>query len=227
LQGNNGPHLHIVFLGLPGAGKSLQARAAAERLGFAHITLRSGFEREFDAQTPLSRRARPFVQTWSRVPDSIIIPIVLRRLSAPDARASWVTDGFPKTRRQAEAVEPFAPLAILLEVSDDTSRSRCARRQICVACGSATSLDSNELECAVCDGKLMRRDDDSAAYARRYAWRKPHLDRLADFYVGLGRLRRVSSEASPAVVADNVYRAIAAHRAAFLLKFEAATVDPR
>jgi adenylate kinase len=57
------------------------------------------------AQTPVGLRARDVMASGGLVPDDIVIGIISDRLDQPDAKKGFILDGFPRTVRQAEALD--------------------------------------------------------------------------------------------------------------------------
>jgi adenylate kinase len=96
---------NIVLLGAPGAGKGTQAARLAERLAVPHVASGELLRRAIEAGTPPGRRARDFMDRGELVPDDLALQVVLDRLGQPDAERGFILDGFPRTLRQAEALD--------------------------------------------------------------------------------------------------------------------------
>jgi adenylate kinase len=95
----------LVLLGAPGAGKGTQARRLSERLAVPHVSSGELLRRAVEAGSPLGMTAGRFIDRGGLVPDEVAIQIVLARISQQDAEHGFILDGFPRTLRQAEAVD--------------------------------------------------------------------------------------------------------------------------
>src|SRR5215211_9419336 len=94
-----------MLLGPQGSGKGTQAKLIADAYGVPHVgtgeMLRDAIAREDD----LGRRVQPIVDSGQLVPDELMIELVRYRLGNDDARDGFVLDGFPRTIKQAEALD--------------------------------------------------------------------------------------------------------------------------
>jgi adenylate kinase len=97
--------VRVIFLGPPGAGKGTQARELAREWGLAHIATGDMLRDAIAGETPLGRRAKTYYDRGELVPDELVIGMLGERLQAPDAKAGFILDGFPRTIAQAEALE--------------------------------------------------------------------------------------------------------------------------
>ena len=89
------------------------------------------------------------------------------RLASHDWNYGFVIDGFPRNERQAEFFLEAYDIdgVVVLEIPDDEVRRRVAARRVCSRCGNDQTLGSDgpeaeEAKCAVCGGRLVRREDD-------------------------------------------------------------------
>jgi adenylate kinase len=143
------------------------------------------------------------------VPDDVIIAMLAARVSQPDVAKGFILDGFPRTVRQAGALD--AMLAekgltldhvIELAVDDAALVERISGRFTCAKCGEGYhdrfKRPKSDQVCDVCGGaEFTRRADDKAetvaarleAYHRQTAPLLPH-------YRGQGTLRSVDGMAA-------------------------------
>src|SRR5579872_3951236 len=102
----SGESVRLILIGPPGVGKGTQAALLEHRLGVA--TLSSGviFRNEIEAETDLGRMAKRYIEHGELVPNGVTIEMMAKRLQSETVRRSgFVLDGFPRTVRQAEALE--------------------------------------------------------------------------------------------------------------------------
>src|SRR5689334_4357113 len=97
--------MQIILVGAPGAGKGTQAASLAADLQVAHVASGDLFRDAVKAGTPLGLQVKGYMDKGELVPDDVTIGLVLERLKQADAAHGVILDGFPRTRRQAEALD--------------------------------------------------------------------------------------------------------------------------
>lgn len=169
--------MRLVLLGPPGAGKGTQARTLTVRLRIPHVSTGEMLRAAAEAGSPSGMAAKEFTDQGLLVPDAMILAMVGERLAAPDARAGFLLDGFPRTVHQAQALEQWLKEACLrldavinLVVPDETIVERISQRRVCPACHETYHLSTRPprtLEvCDACGHALTLRDDDRAELVR-------------------------------------------------------------
>ena len=108
--------MNIIFLGPPGAGKGTMAEQIAEQTGVAHVSTGDIFRSNIRNQTELGKKVKQILDEGNLVPDELTIELVRDRLSEADAQAGWLLDGFPRTRPQAEALDTFAEVDVVVNM---------------------------------------------------------------------------------------------------------------
>ncbi len=95
----------ILLLGAPGAGKGTQAVRVSKRLGTPQIATGDMLRAAVAADTEVGREAKTYMVRGELVPDGVVIRVAGERLGQDDAKRGFVLDGFPRTVRQAQALD--------------------------------------------------------------------------------------------------------------------------
>ncbi|NLT98026.1 MAG: adenylate kinase [Christensenellaceae bacterium] len=188
--------MRLMFVGPPGAGKGTQAVRIAARYGIPHISTGDMLREEIKNGTPLGQQAKAYIEAGELVPDDVIIGMVKERISRPDARDGFLLDGFPRTREQAEALDKFTSLDVVININvpDDKLIHRICGRRVCRQCGATyhESMLENLKQCPKCGGELYVRDDDKEEIVRqRIAVYKEKTQPLIEYYTKKGLLEDV------------------------------------
>ncbi len=207
----------IILIGPPGVGKGTQSALLQERLGLRTLSSGEIFRREIDAETDLGRLANSYIKEGLLVPNGITIAMMEKRLRSDDTRKSgFVLDGFPRTMRQAIALNALLaeiemPLTrvILLEVADEVVVGRLSGRIGCTKCGEiyhkTNKPPKREDLCDKCNGPLfVRGDDQPEAIRERLRIFHEQTAPVIDYYDELGLLHRVDAIQPPEVVYSNL-----------------------
>src|ERR1700678_4210662 len=97
--------LRLILIGPPGVGKGTQSALLASRLGLKTMSSGDIFRREIEAETDLGRLAKRYIDHGELVPNGVTIEMMAKKLRDEEVRRKgFVLDGFPRTVRQAEAL---------------------------------------------------------------------------------------------------------------------------
>lgn len=165
--------MKVVLIGPPGAGKGTYSEYFQRKYCIPHISTGDIFRSEVARGTELGARIKQYLDRGELVPDEIVIEVVKRRLSEPDAKRGFILDGFPRTIAQARALDEFVKIdaAIHIWISEEEAVRRLSSRYVCPVCGRVYNLTynppKNDLQCDSDGAKLVRRSDDEPEVIKR------------------------------------------------------------
>lgn len=210
--------MRLVFLGPPGIGKGTYASAISKMYGIPHISTGDIFREEIKRGTELGRRIKEYVERGELVPDEIVIEVVRERLSREDCKKGFILDGFPRTLRQAQALDEMATLDLALNfvAPDEVIIERLSGRRICRRCGAIYHVKfmppKVEGVCDICGGELYQREDDKPeVIKRRLELYRRQFKPILDFYRAKGILVDVDASEQADVVIPRIVEVLKRH----------------
>jgi adenylate kinase len=98
------PMIGIIF-GPPGSGKGTQAAQLEAELHLHHMSTGDILRHEVAAASPLGQEVGRIMAAGDLVPDDLIVDVVRARLPEAEEGVGALLDGFPRTVKQAEALD--------------------------------------------------------------------------------------------------------------------------
>jgi adenylate kinase len=186
--------VRVVLLGPPGSGKGTCAKIIGNIYGVPVITTGDMLRAAVAKKTPLGVTAKGYMDRGELVPDDLVNELVAERLREPDAATGFILDGYPRSPKQAEALDKIlnktgekldSVLHVTLE--DKVIIDRLSNRRSCPKCGAVYHLESNppntKGKCDKCGSNLIQRDDDKPnVIRRRLEVYREKTQPLLDFY---------------------------------------------
>ncbi|MBQ1256559.1 MAG: adenylate kinase [Clostridia bacterium] len=191
--------MKLVFLGPPGAGKGTQAAGVCQRFAIPHISTGDMLRAAIAKGTETGLKAKVFMDQGQLVPDEVLVQMVKERLSESDCANGYLLDGFPRTVKQAEALDLISKpdVTVDVEVPDEKLLARLTGRRVCMACKGTfhvTKLGDSNI-CPDCGGELIQRDDDKpATIQKRLDVYHSQTAPLIDYYEKSGILKKVDGD---------------------------------
>ena len=198
--------MYIIFLGAPGAGKGTQAAMVAKELNLTHIATGDLYRQAVAQGTELGKIAKGYMDRGELGPDELTIKMVMERMSAPDCKAGVVFDGFPRTLKQAEALnealdkqDKVIDEVVYIKVSEKELLRRLSGRWVCRQCQTPYHINDSppkvQGKCDQCGGELYQRDDDNPeTIKQRLRVYFTETAPLIDHYTQSGKLLEIEGE---------------------------------
>lgn len=212
--------MRLIIFGPPGAGKGTQAQLLANKFGIPQIATGDILREAVKEGTDLGKMAKTYMDRGQLVPDEVVIGIVEERLRRPDCAKGFILDGFPRTVKQAEALENMLEklgvkldAVVNLEVDEEEVVKRITLRRTCRNCGAVYHLVFNppkkEDVCDRCGGPLYQREDDREETVRnRLKVYREQTEPVLKFYEARGLLRNINGNLSIDQVFQEVLKAL-------------------
>jgi adenylate kinase len=169
--------LNLVLFGPPGAGKGTQSEKLIKKYNLVHLSTGDLLRSEIKQETELGLRAKSLMDAGILVPDEVVIGMIANKLTENPDAAGFIFDGFPRTVKQAEALDALLTEhdttihhMVALEVPEETLAERLLER-----------------------GKVSGRPDDQneALIRRRVGEYNEKTRPVADYYAGQGKFTSI------------------------------------
>lgn len=187
----------------------------SQELGIPQISTGDMFRAAMQNGTALGLKAKEYISKGQLVPDELTIGIVRERLSMEDCQKGYILDGFPRTVRQAEALDTIADIDVVigLDIADDLIVKRLSGRRVCPGCGAPyhVSYLQGVNTCKVCGTQLIQRDDDRPeTVLNRLSVYHQQTAPLVDYYAQQKKLTSIPAEGDLEEIRKNIISVIEA-----------------
>ena len=163
--------MRIILLGTPGGGKGTQAKLICEHFDIPHISTGDIFRGKIKEGTAEGKEISEYTGKGQLVPDRLTISLVEERLKKADCQKGFLLDGFPRDKKQAEALDLIMSkkneqvnFVFLIDVPKEIILDRILGRRVCPKCGESYHIKYNPPmvpgRCDVCGTALIHRADD-------------------------------------------------------------------
>jgi adenylate kinase len=202
----------LVLLGPPGSGKGTQAKKLVTQHQWPQLSTGDMLRSAIAKGTQLGLEAKAFMDKGSLVPDSVVIGLIAERSQAPECKAGFILDGFPRTIPQAQALDEMLKAkgravdrAVLFEIPDSELVRRLSGRRTCLKDGSMYHVETLQPKaagvCDICGSALVQRDDDKAeVIQKRLAVYHLQTAPVAQYYQSADKLKKLDATQSPEAV---------------------------
>lgn len=165
----------VVLLGKPGAGKGTRLSELMATRGddFEVIAVSNLLRKVRNDGSKIGKKIKSFMEAGELVPDEIVNNLVFDAIRASEKTV--ITDGFPRTVGQAQAMLDsglFPTMLICFDIDDEEVVKRAEKRLACGHCGETYTTDGFKPPkmhgiCDKCGHELSRRADDEEHVVRK------------------------------------------------------------
>jgi adenylate kinase len=204
---------NIILLGPPGAGKGTQAKRLVEERGMVQLSTGDMLREAMTSGTEMGKRVAAVMDRGELVTDEIVIGLIEEKM-AQGARGGFIFDGFPRTLKQADALQELLArmgqgldAVIEMQVDDAALVARITGRFTCGGCGEVyhdvTRPTKVAGTCDACGSHEMKRraDDTEDALKTRLMEYYKKTSPLIGYYYAKGKLSSVDGLAEMDAVA--------------------------
>ena len=183
--------MNVILLGPPGAGKGTQAQRLQERHGMKQLSTGEMLRATVASGSELGRQAKEIMDAGQLMPDDLMVEMISDRIAQPDCGQGFILDGFPRTVRQAEALDEMLAAkglrlhaVIEVRVDDEVLVDRIGTR--------------------IAESQTVRSDDNVETLKKRLAVYHAQTAPILPYYAGKGRLVTVDGMKSIDQVSDEI-----------------------
>lgn len=177
------------------------------KYGFTPLSPGHMLREAVDNGTDMAAQVEAQMSSGSYVSDELIVEMVGRRLMELEGEIGVILDGFPRTIKQAEAMDTFLKsrdrsidLALFFSVRDEFLLRRAENRFTCGDCGEGYNiLEKSPQVAGVCDickshNFIYRADDNSDTMRNRLGFYHSLTEPILPFFEKKGILKVVDAE---------------------------------
>ena len=206
VEGFGGTIMRIILLGPPGSGKGTCAKIIGELYNIPVITTGDMLRQVVAKETTLGKTAKTFMDLGELVPDELVNKLIKKRIREPDSKQGFILDGYPRSVKQAEALEQILlgigeklDQVINIVLEDESIVARLSLRRSCPNCGAIYHLQNKPPKiagkCDICNSDIIQREDDKEDVIRHRLevyWEKTHP--LIDWYQKRGKVKNIRGD---------------------------------
>ena len=211
--------MDMVLFGPPGAGKGTQAKKLVDRLKVPQISTGDMMRAERSSGSELGKKFDEYMSKGLLVPDELVLELIDKRLSQPDAAGGAIFDGYPRTVPQAQALDRLLEqkgrkigVVPSIEVPLQEMIDRIVERRMCQSCGQIYHLRYNpppSPDKCKCGGELIQRKDDTEEVVRkRNQEYEEKTAPILKYYGEKGLVKPVDGVGSLEEITDRIKKAI-------------------
>jgi len=214
------PKKDIILVGPPGAGKGTQAPKIKDELCLCHLATGDLLRNAVSKGTDIGKKAKSIMERGELVPDEMVIGLIEGALDWPECERGVLLDGFPRTVKQAEALDDMfsnkkkkIDHVLEFQVDDDKLVERITGRRVHSASGRSYHVKFNPPKVEGKDDQtgedlIQRKDDNEEVLRKRLDGYHEMTTPILKYYQKKNLLTSFNAMQSIDSVWDNIYGTI-------------------
>lgn len=183
--------MNVILLGPPGAGKGTQAQRLQERHGMKQLSTGEMLRAAVASGSELGQQAKEIMDAGQLMPDELMVKMISDRIAQADCAQGFILDGFPRTVRQAEAL-------------DEMLAAKGLRLHAVIEVRVNDEVLVDRIETRIAESQTVRSDDNVETLKKRLAVYHAQTAPILPYYEGKGRLVTVDGMKSIDQVSDEI-----------------------
>ncbi len=210
--------MRLILLGCPGAGKGTQAQFLLKHYGVPLILTGDMLRSAVKNKHPLAEKIKAVITSGGLVDDEIVIQLIKDRLVNVDCKNGYILDGFPRTVKQAKALQDAKILidaVIEIQVEENLVLERLTGRLVHLSSGRSYHVKYYPPKVAgrddvTGDVLVQREDDREETVKNRLKVYHEKTEPLVNYYKNLSEVGYLSIDGNGSVdeVADRIKKAL-------------------
>jgi|TARA_Y100000310_G_scaffold302635_1_gene340222 adenylate kinase len=189
-------------MGIPGSGKSSQAKLLEDQLKLKKISTGDLLREEIKKGTTLGNKIKELIDPGNLAPDDIIDEILKKKIKK--IKDNFILDGYPRNLSQTKYLDKIIKIdkVFLFKIPEKIIIKRLSNRRQCTKCKRNYNLISKKpKKHSICDydkSRLIQREDDKPKTIKhRLKVYKKEISPILNFYKEKNILIIVNAEKSP------------------------------
>ncbi|CAB9513378.1 Adenylate kinase (Fragment) [Seminavis robusta] len=211
------PRNILILFGPPGAGKGTHGPKVEDMMGIPQLSTGDMLRAAVTNKTEVGKKAEAIMKAGGLVSDDIVVGIIKDRIKEPDCKFGFILDGFPRTLKQAKALDAMladegavVTKVVELQVPDSVLEERICGRWIHKSSGRSyhvkyappksmkkdaqgKPIESTMLDDETGEALMQRKDDTAKALVKRLQGYHGETVPILDHYKPHGIVRTVNA----------------------------------